>query len=64
MKNKNRIKKICIWVDALEFYKDPDEIIVDNLDNILKAICSDNLSVLDYEVNPISKDEAETFELE
>ncbi len=61
-RKQNRIKRITFYIDALELYKNPNDLEKDSLENIIKAL--QEFSILDYDIKSISKDEADTFELE
>jgi len=59
---QNRIKRITFYVDALELYANPDDLDYECAEKIINAL--KEFSILDYDVRSISKDEADTFELE
>lgn len=61
-RKQDRIKKITFYVDALELYDNPNNFEEESLKNIIKAL--QEFSILDYDIESISKDEADSFELE
>ena len=61
-RKQDRIKKITLYVDACELYDNPNDLEEDSLKNIIKAL--QKFFILDYDIESISKDEADTFELE
>ena len=60
--NQKRIKKIVLYIDALDGYENPKDIENDCLANILNLL--QRIDILDFQIESVSKDEAETFELE
>ena len=61
-KKQNCIKRITFYVDASELYSNPDDLDYECAAKIINDL--KEFSILDYDVCSISKDEADTFELE
>ena len=62
VKKQDRIKRIIFYIDAFELYDNPNDLEKESLENVIKAL--QEFSILDYDIKSISKDEADTFELE
>lgn len=65
MKKQNRIKKISLWFDVCELYKNPNDF-NDNqsIMSILKLFTSEQLQILDFDIHSVSIEEAQEFEVE